>query len=466
MADPLGFLKHVREDPQLRPSEDCIRDFRETRLSFYPPVLERQAGRCMECGVPFCELDGCPVGNRIQDWVSLMCGEKWKAALDILHSTNNFPEITGRLCAAPCERACILSINFAPVTIREIEREIADRGWREGWIVPEPPRTPTDRRIALIGSGPAGLAAAQELARAGHAVTVFDRDDRVGGILRYGIPDFALDKRILDRRIDQLIGEGVVFETGVVAGVDLSIGYLKRSFDVVVILTGSRSPRDIAAHGRDLGGICFAMDYLVRQNRINAGDTLTDGGELDARGKRVVIVGGGETAAYCVGVCRRQGAVSVAVLDTAVQENRSSLDGKWGVSSESASSQLSADPLADDCMRLNGVAIERFLGHRGKVRAVAILTPEKPSEKIEYSADLVIIALGFEHVEPGPLIRNLSIDSDERGNLKVDGRFMTSAEGVFAAGDCVLGGSSVVHSIAQGRRVAGKVDRYLSERSV
>lgn len=460
MADPLGFLKIPREEPILRSREECLRDYGEPRLPCKPALQERQAGRCMECGEPFCEIDGCPAGNRVQDWMSLVYGGKWRAALDILQSTDNFPEITGRLCTAPCERACILSISFSPVTIREIEREIADRGWREGWIIPEPANTLTGRRVAIIGSGPAGLAAAQQLVRKGHTVTVFDSDDRVGGILRYGIPDFSLDKKVLDRRIGQIVAEGVVFETGVVAGVDLSIAYLKRSFDVVVVFSGSRSALDIDVPGRDLAGICSAMDFLVRQNRINAGDAVADDGELNARDKRVVIVGGGEIASYCAGVSRRQGASSVTVLEPADHARGIRTELNWSKPLETRLSFFSGDPLADDCEHVRGVTVERFLGNRGKLKSVSLL---EPGAGDGFDADLVLLALGFEKDCPGPLIRSLFIDSDDRGNLKVDDRFMTSVDGVFAVEDCVPGEIPVARAIATGRHVAGEIDLYLEE---
>lgn len=461
MADPFGFLKYQREDAPRLPVGEAHGDYRETYQMLAPDHLDHQARRCMDCGIPFCELYGCPAGNRIPDWITMVCSGKWRAALDLLHSTDNFPEITGRLCPAQCEAACVLGISFTPMTVRQIELQIAEHGWSEGWINPEPASYHTLKRIAVVGSGPAGLAAAQQLTRSGHTVTVFDCDDRIGGVLRYGIPDFALEKRVLDRRLDQLIGEGVGFETGVDVGVDMSFHYLQRTFDAVIVLTGSRIPKDIIIPGRSLGGVHFAMDFLRQQNRRVAGDSIPDGQAVSAAGKRVVVIGGGETGAYCIATCRRQGASDVVRIELKPASGPGLSTPKWphvvGPGPES-------DPLAGSCTSRFGAKVERFMGNDGKVTGVVIKTPDGRSRAMHVEtigAELVILALGFEHLEQGPLVQKLSLETDESGNLKVDDRFMTSAEGVFAVGDCVLGGSPVVQAIAQGRRVAEAVNRYL-----
>ena len=472
MADPFGFIKYQREESPRPRDKDLSRGFRETGFPLRPHRLEHQAERCIDCGIPFCEIQGCPARNRIPDWIAMAGHDKWKEALELLHSTNNFPEFTGRLCPASCETACILSIGHTPVTIRRIELEIAERGWKEGWVVPEPPLFHTGKKIAVVGSGPSGLAAAQQLVRAGHTVTVFDRDDRVGGILRYGIPDFVLEKWVLDRRIDQMIGEGAYFETSVNVGVDLSIGYLRRTFDVVIVLTGSRIPRDIQIPGRELSGIHYALEFLSRQNRRTAGDNLPDDTALHAGGKRVTVIGGGETGEYCVETIRLQGASEIVQLDIAPETEPGNERLAWPFASENRAVAPSPD---DGCVRLRGLLTREFSGKDGAVNGL-VLEPAAAGASVETSpvlreitgggfaldTDMVILALGFAHVERGPLVSNLSLETDEKGNLLVDEKFMTSSAGVFAGGDCVLGGTSVIWAINQGRRVAEAVDRYLS----
>ena len=426
-----------------------------------PDRLDHQAERCMDCGIPFCEVYGCPAGNRIPDWITMVSLGKWRTALDLLHSTNNFPEITGRLCEAPCEAACVLSINFSPVTVKQIELQIAERGWREGWIVPEPAPFRTGKKIAVVGSGPAGLAAAQQLVRSGHGVAIFDRESRVGGILRYGIPDFALEKPALDRRIDQLIGEGVTLETGVDVGADLSIHYFRRTFDVVVITTGSRKPRDVIVPGRSLGGVHFAMDFLIQQNRRVAGEYIPEDQVVSGKGARVAVIGGGEAGAYCIAACRRNGASDIVQIELKPAPAPDQTIPRWPDMPEE---HHASDPLSEARTRLFGAGVDRFIGNEGNVSGIVIKTAEDRSAELRtetVAADLVLLALGFEHAEQGSLVRKLSLETDEKGNLKMNDRFMTSAEAVFAAGDCVLGGSSVVQAIARGRRVAEAVNRYL-----
>ncbi|MDP2982411.1 MAG: glutamate synthase subunit beta [Candidatus Latescibacter sp.] len=484
MPDPFSFIVYPRENPPRRPVEERIRDWHEVEQMLPPGRLEHQALRCMDCGVPFCEMYGCPLRNRIPDWISMVCGNNWRMALELLHSTDNFPEITGRVCPAPCEPSCTLSINGSPVTIKHIELQIAERGWREGWIEPLPALNKTGEKIAIIGSGPAGLTAAQQMARYGHSVTVFDRDRRIGGILRYGIPEFMLEKWVLDRRIDQMRREGVIFETGVDVGVDLSIGYLKRTFDSVVIITGSRIPYDLQVPGRKLDGIYFAYDFLACQNRRLSGDTIPPAKNITAEGREVVIIGGGDTGAYCIGVSRRQGALGItqAEIESAPPENggiagiqhAEPLQHTWPLFSGIPETTGSHD---EGCNRLWGVKVKKFLGKKGRVSSV-ILTHvgvqhaeplrngnnhEIPGAEFEIPADMVILAMGFVHMEQGPLIQNLSLVTDEKMNLKINDNYMTSSEGIFAAGDCVLGGSSVVQAMHQGREVAEAVNGYLMD---
>jgi NAD(P)H-dependent glutamate synthase small subunit len=405
----------------------------------------------------------------------MVSGGNWLPALEMLHATNNFPEITGRVCPAPCESACTLSINMEPVTVKHIELQIGEYGWGKGWIVPEPSPFSTGKKVAVIGSGPAGLAAAQQLSRCGHSVTVFEKDDRIGGILRYGIPDFVLEKRIIDRRLEQMIAEGVTFEAGVDAGTDLSVRYIRRSFDAVVIAVGLRAPRDINVPGRNLEGIVFATHFLAQQNRLVAGDTIPPDREITARGKDVVIIGGGDTASYCMGTCRRQGARTIHILELMPDPlEESSRDFVWYEFPKDVCKNISRDT---DYSMNSGVMVKRFNGESNKVRSViaentgqmkeehnSARTPRKHAEEeLEIKADLVIIAAGFSHLEYGPLVHNLSLDIDDGGNLVVDSNGMTTVDGVFASGDCVMGASTVVHALYHGRRIAESVHEYLSK---
>ena len=315
MAKPTGFMEYDREDPAHRPVTERIRDYREIDELLPEEGIYRQAVRCMDCGIPFCHAYGCPVKNRIPDWNDMVYRKNWRKALDLLHATCNLPEITGRVCPAPCETACTLAINLPAVTIRHLELQIVEHGWREEWIRPEPAGFSTGKRVAVVGSGPAGLPAAQQLARSGHDVVVFEKSDRIGGLLRYGIPDFKLEKWVIDRRLDQMRAEGVVFETGVNAGVDVSAAYLLRSFDAIVLAAGATAARDLPVPGRDLKGIHFAMEFLTQQNRRNAGDAIPDGQEISAAGKHVVVIGGGDTGSDCIGTSRRQGAASITQIE-------------------------------------------------------------------------------------------------------------------------------------------------------
>jgi NAD(P)H-dependent glutamate synthase small subunit len=476
VVKPTGFMEYDREDPPHRPVEDRVLDYHEIEDLLPESRLQQQAGRCMDCGIPFCHAFGCPVKNRIPDWNDMVHRNQWRKALELLHSTCNLPEITGRVCPAPCEPACTLAINLPAVTIRHIELQIVERGWREGWIQPEKPDYRTGRRVAVIGSGPAGLPAAQQLARRGHEVVVFEKADRVGGLLRYGIPDFKLEKWVIDRRLEQMRAEGVIFETGANAGVDVSAGYLRKTFDAVVLATGSTVPRDLPIPGRELGGIHFAMDFLTQQNQVNAGDAIPEEKRISAAGKHIVVVGGGDTGSDCIGTSRRQGASSITQIELLPRppEDRAPRNPwpTWPVVLRTSSSQ------EEGCERLWSVQTKAFAGNGGKVRKLDCVKldwsepdaagrrtfREVPGSDFTIPADLVLLAMGFVHVEHGPLVRDLGISTDPRGNLVVDGNLQTSVPGVFGAGDSVAGASLIVRAIDYGRRAAEGVDRYLSNR--
>jgi NAD(P)H-dependent glutamate synthase small subunit len=447
-----------------------IGDWREIERPLPQQEVEIQATRCRDCGVPYCHSYGCPLANRIPDWNLMVAGKSWKQALDLLHAANNFPEITGRVCPALCESACTLSINMPAVTIRHIELQIVERGWEKGWIEPRPALRPTGKRVAIIGSGPAGLAAAQELARKGHAVTVYEKDDRIGGILRYGIPDFKLEKWVLDRRLEQLRAEGVEFETGVTVGTDLSARYLRRTFDAVLIAAGARMPRDLPVPGRGLEGIHFAMDFLSRQNRVNSGDPIAEDQRILAAGKNVLVVGGGDTGSDCVGVSRRQGAAAIYQMEILPRPPETRLDDNpwpaWPLILRTSTSH------EEGCERLWSVTVKEFIGE-GSLRAVRLARVEWyrdngrqtfreiPGSEFEREVGLALLAMGFLHTEHGPLVTDLGLSTDSRGNLAVDESLMTSAPGIFAAGDSVSGASLVVRAIGQGRKAAEMMDTYL-----
>jgi NAD(P)H-dependent glutamate synthase small subunit len=463
-------MEHRRKNPSRRPVAERIGDWREIEQPLPPEEVEIQATRCRDCGVPYCHSYGCPLSNRIPDWNLMVAGKSWKQALDLLHATNNFPEITGRVCPALCESACTLSINMPAVSIRHVELQIVERGWEKGWIEPRPALSPTGKRVAVIGSGPAGLAAAQELARKGHAVTVYEKDDRIGGILRYGIPDFKLEKRIIDRRLDQLRAEGVVFETGVSVGTDLSARYLQRTFDAILIAAGARVPRDLQVPGRDLEGIHFAMDFLSRQNRMNAGDLIPADSRILATGKNVLVVGGGDTGSDCVGTSRRQGAGIIYQMEILPQPPETRLDDNpwpsWPLILRTSSSH------EEGCERLWAVTVKEFIGE-GSLHAVRLAKVEWfrdngrstfreiPGSEFELEVGLALLAMGFLHTEHGPLVTELGLSTDSRGNLAVNESLMTSAPGIFAAGDSVSGASLVVRAMEMGRRAAEGIGGYL-----
>jgi NAD(P)H-dependent glutamate synthase small subunit len=474
MAKPTGFLEHDRKTPPKRPVAERLKDFREIEQLLPESELLSQASRCMDCGVPFCHSFGCPLGNVIPEWNDMVYRGQWRKALELLHATNNFPEVTGRICPALCEASCTLNIEGAPVAIKQIELQIVERGWKEGWIRPQPPVERTGFKVAVIGSGPAGLAASQQLARAGHDVTLFEEADRLGGILRYGIPDYKLEKWVLDRRLEQMAAEGVRFETSVQVGVDISPGYLMRSFDAIVITSGARVPRDLAAPGRDLRGIHFALDYLTQQNRLNAGDSIPEAERIDATGKDVVVIGGGDTGSDCIGTANRQGARSVTQLELLTKppeapaasnpwptwpvilrtstSHEEGCDRRWSVNTQEAIGDAEGRVERLRCVELDWTKRDATTG--APFSAVA-------GSEFELPAQLVLLAMGFIHAEHGPLVKDLGLMIDPRGNVLVDESFMTSVGGVFAAGDTTRGASLVVHAINLGRRVAESVDAYL-----
>jgi glutamate synthase (NADPH/NADH) small chain len=474
VGKPTGFLETLREDPAKRKVADRIRDFREFELLLPADRLQRQAARCMDCGVPYCHAFGCPLRNRIPDFNHMVYLGQWQRALDMLHETNNFPEFTGRLCPAPCEAACTLAVNQSPVTIRHIELQIAEWGWREGAIRPEPAPFMTHRKVAVIGSGPAGLAAAQQLARMGHEPVVFEKADRAGGLLRYGIPDFKLEKWLIDRRLDQLKSEGVRFENQVDVGVDVSARYLKRTFDAILIAAGATAPRDLDVPGRTLKGIHFAMDYLAIQNRMVDGQPVRPESMIHAMDRRVVVIGGGDTGSDCVGTARRQGAKSIRQIEILPKpaEMRAPSN-PWPMWPDTLRISSSHE---EGCERMWNVSTRAFFGEDGCVnglRCVRVDWPEpdapggrsgveNPGSEFELEADLVLLAAGFIHVEHGSFVQNLELNLDGRGNIIVDPYGMTSSEGVFAAGDAVEGASLVVKAIQQGRQAAESVDRFLA----
>ena len=466
MADPKGFLTTGRETPTRRPVDIRIRDWREVYETFPADHLEKQAGRCMDCGIPFCH-NGCPLGNLIPEWNDLVWRHDWRSASERLHATNNFPEFTGRLCPAPCETACVLGINQDPVTIKQVEVEIVDRAWDEGWVTPQPAPRQSGKTVAVIGSGPAGLAAAQQLARAGHTVAVFERADRVGGLLRYGIPEFKMEKRHLDRRVAQMQAEGVKFRAGVDVGTDVTGADLRRRYDAVVVAVGATQWRDLPVEGRELAGVHQAMEFLPGANRVQEGDLEV--APIDVAGKHVVIIGGGDTGADCLGTSHRQGAASVTQLEILPHPPQTRPQSQPWPTYPMTYRVTSAHEEGGE--RIYSVNTARFVDDgSGRVRALEIVEVELrdgrfepvPGTERELPADFVFLAMGFTGPERGPLLEQLEVELDERGNVRRDRDFMSSVDGVFVAGDAGRGQSLIVWAIAEGRSAAAGVDRWLS----
>ena len=471
MGKATGFLEFKRTKPQARPVEERLRDWREVYLLDPVQQIRDQGARCMDCGIPFCH-QGCPLGNLIPDWNDLASRDQWRAAIDRLHATNNFPELTGRLCPAPCEGSCVLGINDDPVTIKRIELSIVERAFLEGWIVPRPPLRRTGKAVAVVGSGPAGLAAADQLNHAGHKVTVFERADRIGGLLRYGIPEFKLEKRHLDRRLALMEQEGVVFRTGCHIGVDVPTSALRRDFDAIVLCCGAAAPRDLKVPGRELSGVHFAVDYLTQQNRRNAQDEVPADDIISADGKRVVIIGGGDTGADCLGTAHRQGARSVHQFELLSRPPDSrAADNPWPLWPNIFRTSSAHEEGGE---RVYSVSTERFADDgAGRVRALEAVevdvTPEngrltfvpRPDSRFELPADLVLLAMGFVGPERDGLVSELGVRLTDRGNVWRDDAWMTSEKGVFTAGDMQRGQSLIVWAIADGRNAARSVDTFL-----
>jgi glutamate synthase (NADPH/NADH) small chain len=467
-----GFITISRRVAPKRPVPERVRDYREIALPMAAQAVGEQAARCMDCGVPFCH-SGCPLGNLIPEWNDLVYRDDWHAAIDRLHLTNNFPEFTGRLCPAPCEPACVLAINDAPVAIKQIEVSIIDRAFQEGWVHAEPPGSRTGRRVAVIGSGPSGLAAAQELNRAGHWVTVYERSDRIGGLLRYGIPDFKLEKWIIDRRVELMSAEGVSFETGYHIGVSVDFNEFRSRFDAVVVAIGAGHARELEVPGRSLGGVHLAMDYLPQQNRRVAGEEIPFDGAITARDRHVIILGGGDTGADCLGNVHREGCASVQQFELLGrppdERGGSNPWPSWPLIMRTSSAH------EEGGTRDFGIQTTHLAGDDGRVTTLHAVrvNPEMrdgrmemvpvPGSELALQADLVLLAMGFVHPVHGGLVEQLGAELDPRGNLLVDGAMQTTVPGVFAAGDAHRGASLIVWAIAEGRLAAHGCNRYLMQ---
>jgi NAD(P)H-dependent glutamate synthase small subunit len=474
MGEVKGFLKYGRAEVGHRPVDERVRDFGELDLPLTPDEIHEQAARCMDCGIPFCHGMGCPLKNCIPDLNELIYKGRWQQACDYLHSTNNFPEITGRVCPAPCEAACTLSINDEPVLIRHIEFQIIEHGFEQGWIKPMPATEKTGKPVAVVGSGPAGLAAAQQLARAGHDVVVFEKDERVGGLLRYGIPDFKLEKHIIDRRLEQLKAEGIEFQTGVNVGEDISARYLRKMFDCICLTMGAGQPRDLNIPGRGYENIIFATEYLSSQNKICSGEPVDESAVVSAKDKVVVVIGGGDTGSDCVGTARRQGAKKIYQLEILPKppETRPP-DTPWPMWPRIMRTSSSHE---EGCERRWGVMTKKFTGYEIRVgqlhgcevewirKSDGWKIKELPNTDFVLEAEIVILAMGFVHVVHEGLIKSLGLKLDEHDNVEVND-YQTSQPCVFAAGDAVSGTSLVVRAINSGRGAAVAIDKRLRENS-
>ena len=475
MGKPTGFLEVERVDRGYEKPAARKKGWKEFVKPLPEPMLRAQASRCMDCGIPFCH-NGCPVNNLIPDWNNLVYRDQWKSALVALHSTNNFPEFTGRICPAPCEASCTLNLEDNPVTIKTIECAIVDRGWEEGWIGPQPPARQTGKRVAVIGSGPAGMACAQQLARAGHSVTLFEKADRIGGLLRYGIPDFKMEKHLIDRRVEQMAAEGVEFRTGIEVGVDVPAERLLEEYDALALTGGAELPRDLEVPGREMAGIHFAMDFLPQQNKRNAGDAeavAAPQGTITARGKHVVVIGGGDTGSDCIGTSTRQGAASITQLEILPQppehEDKALVWPDWPLKLRTSSSH------EEGCERDWAVLTKRALGANGHVEALECVRvewaqgadgrwamAEVPDSAFQLKADLVLLAMGFLGPRRAGMLEQAGVAIDPRGNVAANTLdYQTSAPKVFAAGDMRRGQSLVVWAIREGRQCARAIDEFL-----
>jgi glutamate synthase (NADPH/NADH) small chain len=470
MGKITGFLELQRIAEAAEPTNERVRHYREFVLTLADDEAARQGARCMDCGIPFCQT-GCPIHNVIPDWNDLVYRHQWQRALEVLHTTNNFPEFTGRVCPAPCEASCVLNINNDPVGIKSIEHFIIDKGWEEGWVVPEPPDAKTGRRVAVIGSGPAGMACAQQLARAGHDIVLFEKADRIGGLLRYGIPDFKMEKHLIDRRMAQMSLEGVEFRPNAHVGRDIPAQQLLNEFDAIVLTGGAEAPRDLGVPGRDLAGVHFAMEFLPLQNKVVAGDVVPD--QIVATGKHVVIIGGGDTGSDCVGTSNRHGAASITQFELLPQppesENKPLVWPNWPIKLRTSSSH------EEGCDRDWSVTTKRFEGRDGKVEKLIAARvewqregfgPPKmveiPGSEFELKADLVLFAMGFVGPVQAGLLEQLGVERDARSNVKADtDSYQTSVPKVFAAGDVRRGQSLIVWAIREGRQAARAVDEFL-----
>ena len=471
MGKPTGFMDIPRKDRTYQPVGDRIHNFREFVIALSDEEAGKQGARCMDCGIPYCH-NGCPINNIIPDFNDLVYQNQWREALDVLHSTNNFPEFTGRICPAPCEAACTLNLTDQPVTIKSIECAIIDKGWENGWIKPQTPQRRSGKKVAIVGSGPAGLACAQQLARAGHAVVVYEKNDRIGGLLRYGIPDFKMEKHIIDRRLAQMQAEGVAFRPNSHIGRDIEVQTLLDGYDAVVLTGGAELPRNLPVDGRELNGVHYAMEFLPQQNKRNAGDALPDAKAISAEGKHVLVIGGGDTGSDCIGTSIRQGAVKVTQIEILPQppekENKGLTWPLWPNKFRTSSSQ------EEGCDRQFCVTAKAFEGDNGQIKQARCIRVEWKNQdgrwvmnEIEGSefivkADLVFLAMGFLHPTQEGMLKQIGVELDERGNVKADTQnYQTSLPKVFSAGDMRRGQSLVVWAIREGRQAARAVDEFL-----
>ena len=474
MAKVTGFLEYERASNKSIAPKSRVRNFDEFVLPFSDKILNQQASRCMDCGIPYCH-NSCPINNIIPEWNNLVYEKDWKIALNVLHSTNNFPEFTSRICPAPCEAACTLNIDDSPVTIKSIERSIIDKAYENGWIVPEINNNKTNKKIAVVGSGPAGLAASQQLARAGHYVKLFEKNDRIGGLLRYGIPNFKMEKHLIDKRIEQMRQEGVIFECNARVGENIPVKDLLKQFDAIVLACGSEHPRDLSIPGRDLQGVHFAMDFLTRQNKICEGDDIRFESEFSAKDKNVVVIGGGDTGSDCIGTSNRQGAKSVTQLEILekppAKENKMLTWPDWPLKLRTSSSHeeganrnwsVSTKSFDGDGQKVKSLTLKKIEWKKDKSGSVKMEEKKGKQSEIKIKADLVLLAMGFVHPVRDKLISDIGLELDQRGNVKAnDNDYKTNVAKIFVSGDMRRGQSLVVWAIREGRQVAHNVDKFL-----